>query len=268
MNRIITLTTDFGLKDHYVGAMKGAILSINPDVLITDITHEIPPQDIFRAAFTLRNFYSYFPKETIHIVVVDPGVGSRRKPIALEADNNIFIGPDNGVFTFIYRESKSVRSFEISNSKYTLPNVSPTFHGRDIFAPAAGHLSLGASINDLGIRVRKPVRLTIKEPEVERGKIIGEVIHVDSFGNLITNVPAHMVKPKSWVYIGGEVIKGISRSYSQVSKGKLLAVIGSGDFVEISVREGSASELIEARLGSARSRKADKIINIPCVIRI
>jgi hypothetical protein len=247
--------------------MKGVILSINPDVLITDITHEIPPQDIFRAAFTLRNFYSYFRKGTIHIAVVDPGVGSKRKPIALEADNNIFIGPDNGVFTFIYSESKSVRSFEISNSKYTLPNVSPTFHGRDIFAPAAGHLSLGAPLNDLGKEVKKPVRLPIKEPEVERGKIIGEVVHIDYFGNLITNVPAHLVKPKSWVYIGGEVIKGISKSYSDAPKGKLLAIIGSGGFVEISVREGSASELIETRLGSARSRKINEMMNIPCVIR-
>src|ERR1700757_5075307 len=132
MRHIITLTTDFGLKDHYVGAMKGVIVSINPDVLITDITHEIPPQDIFKGAFILRNFYRYFPEGTIHIVVVDPGVGSRRKPIILEADKNIFVGPDNGVFTFIYRESKSVKVFEISNPKYILPNVSSTFHGRDI----------------------------------------------------------------------------------------------------------------------------------------
>jgi hypothetical protein len=268
MKRIITLTTDFGLKEHYVGAMKGVILSINPDVIIMDITHEIPPRDIFKAAFTLKNFYSYFPPGTIHIAVVDPGVGSKRKPIALEADNNIFIGPDNGVFTFIYRESKSVKSFEISNSKYTLPNISSTFHGRDIFAPAAGYLSLGVSVNDLGKRVMKPVRLPIKEPEVKEGKIIGEVIYVDSFGNLITNVAAYLVKPKSWIYIGGEVIKGISKSYSDVPKGKLLAVIGSGGFVEISVNQGSASELIEGRLGSARSKKLNKMTKIPCVIRI
>jgi S-adenosylmethionine hydrolase len=268
MKRIITLTTDFGLKDHYVGVMKGVILSINPDVIIVDITHEIPPQDIFRASFTLRNFYRYFPPGTIHIVVVDPEVGSGRKPIALEADNHIFVGPDNGIFTFIYSEVKSVKPFKISSSKYTLPEVSSTFHGRDIFAPVAAHLSLGLSIEWLGKKVKEPVKLPINEPEVSDGKIAGEVIYIDSFGNLVTNIPDYLVKPKSWVYIGDEVIKGISKSYADVPKGELLAVIGSGGFVEISVNQGSASELIFARRGSQRLKKLNKMKNIPCVIRI
>ena len=268
MKRIITLITDFGLKDHYVGAMKGVILSINPDAIITDITHEIPPQDIFNAAFILRNLYHYYPKGTIHIVIVDPGVGGKRKPIAVEADKNIFLGPDNGILTFIYLESKSVRVFEISNSKYTLPKLGSTFDGRDVFAPTAAHLSLGVPVDDLGGQVKKPVKLQIKEPVVRGSEIIGEVIYIDSFGNLITNIPAQLIKPESRVYIGGEVIKGISQSYAEVPKGELLAIIGSAGLLEISVSHGSALDVIETWLGSTKSKKVKKVKHIPCVIRI
>ena len=268
MKRIITLTTDFGLKDHYVGAMKGVILSINPNVIITDITHEIPPQDIFNATLILRNFYNYYPQGTIHIVVVDPGVGSRRKPIVVQADNYIFLGPDNGIFTFVYSELKSVKAFEISNPKYTLPKVGSTFDGRDVFAPAAAHLSLGVTVDDLGGQVRKPVKLQIKEPVVRGSEIIGEVIYIDSFGNLITNVPAQLIKPESRVYIGGEVIKRISQSYAEVPKGELLAIIGSTGFLEISISHGSALDMIETRLRSTKSKKIKKVKHIPCVIRI
>ena len=247
MRRIVTLTTDFGIKDHYVGAMKGVILSINPDALIIDITHQIPPQDTFSGAFTLRNFYRYFPQKTIHVAVIDPGVGSRRKPIALEADGYIFIGPDNGVFTLVYRESKSVKVFEISNPKYVLPNVSHTFHGRDIFAPAAAHISLGAPLEGLGKRVKKPVMISIKEPEIRSGEIIGEFIYVDSFGNLISNIPAKLIKPKSRIYVGRRIINGISESYADVQEGDLLAIIGSSGLLEISVNQGRASDIIRNR---------------------
>lgn len=268
MKRIITLTTDFGLKDHYVGAMKGVILSINPDVIITDITHEIPPQDIFKATLILRNFYYYYPQGTIHIVVVDPGVGSRRKPIVVQADTYIFLGPDNGIFTFLYSELESVNAFEISNPKYILPKVGSTFDGRDVFAPAAAHLSLGVPIDDLGRQVREPVQLRIKEPVVRGSEIIGEVIYIDSFGNLITNIPAQLIKPESRVYIGGEVIKRISQSYAEVQKGELLAIIGSTGFLEISVSHGSALNMIETRISSTKSKKIKKVKHIPCVVRI
>lgn len=245
MSPIITLTTDFGLKDHYVGAMKGVILSINPAARIIDISHEIPPHDIFKGAFTLRNFYRYFPKETIHVAVVDPGVGSTRKAIALEVDGNIFVGPDNGVFTFIYRESKSYSIYEIKNPKYILSDISFTFQGRDIFAPVAAHLSLGVSVGDLGKRLRKPVELPIKESEVRRDEIIGEVIYIDSFGNLVTNIPAELVKSGSRIYIGKRIIKGLSKSYADVIKGKLLAIVGSSGFLEISVNRGRACDVIK-----------------------
>jgi len=246
VRRIITLTTDFGLKDHYVGAMKGVILSMNPDALITDITHEIPPHDVFKGAFALRNFYRYFPRGTIHVAVIDPGVGNRRKPVAVEADGNIFVGPDNGVFTFIYRESKSFRVFEITDSKYFLSDVSFTFHGRDIFAPVAAYLSLGVSVERLGKRMKKPLTLRIKEPEIRKGEIIGKVIYVDSFGNLITNIPAGLIKPESTICIGKRVINGISKSYADVPEGRFLAVIGSSGLLEISINQGRACDVIKA----------------------
>ena len=247
MGAIITLTTDFGSKDHYAGAMKGVILSINPDVTITDITHEVPPHDVFKGAFTLRNFYRYFPRRTIHVAVVDPGVGGRRKAIALEADGHIFVGPDNGIFTFIYRESKPYRAHEIKGHKHILSGISRTFHGRDIFAPVAAHLSLGVSVEDLGKRMRKPTELPIKGPELRRDEIIGEVIYIDSFGNLVTNIPAESVKSGSRVRIGETIIRGLSTSYSVVPKGRLLAIVGSSGFLEISVHLGRACDVIRGR---------------------
>jgi S-adenosylmethionine hydrolase len=244
MKRIVTLTTDFGIKDHYVGVMKGVMLSINPDILIIDITHQIPPQDILGGAFTLRNIYRYFPQGTIHVAVIDPGVGSGRKSIALEADGSIFIGPDNGIFTFICRESKSAKVFEISNSKYVLPNVSHTFHGRDIFAPAAAHISLGIPPEDLGKGVKNPMMISIKEPETRGDEIIGEFIYVDSFGNLISNIPSELIKPGFKIHVGKRTINGISKSYADAQKGELTAIIGSSGLLEISVNQGRASDVI------------------------
>ena len=247
MSRIITLTTDFGNRDHYVGSIKGVIYTINPDVTITDITHEIPAHDVFSAAFTLRSFVPYFPKETIHIVVVDPGVGGIRKPIALEADEKFFVGPDNGVFTYVILESESFRAYEISNPKYFLSRVSFTFHGRDIFAPAAAHLSLGVSVADLGKRLLNPFILEIKEPDIGEEEIIGEVIYEDTFGNLITNIPGSVVDSDSRLYVCDIVINGVSKSYSEAPEGELVAVIGSSGFLELSVNRGRASDLIKCR---------------------
>jgi S-adenosylmethionine hydrolase len=247
MRRVVTLTTDFGIKDHYVGAMKGVMLSINPDILIVDITHQIPPQHILSGAVTLRNFYRYFPRGTIHVAVIDPGVGSGRKPIALEVDGYIFVGPDNGIFTFVCGESKSAKVFEISNPKYVLPNVSHTFHGRDIFAPAAAHISLGASLEGLGKRVKKTVTISIKEPEIRSNEIIGEFIYIDSFGNMISNIPAKLIKAKSRIYVGKRIINGISKSYADGQEGELLAIVGSSGLLEISVNQGRASDLIRNR---------------------
>ena len=247
MKRIITLTTDFGLDDHYLGVMKGVILGINSDAVITDITHGIPKYDIFKAAFTVRNIYKYFPKDSIHIVVVDPEVGSERKPIVVESEQGVFIGPDNGVFSFILEENKGTPIIEITNPKYMLSDVSNTFHGRDIFAPAAAHISLGLEVTELGENVKSPISLEIKKPQVHDNEISGEVIYEDSFGNLITNIPRDLIEGYSKIQIDEFIIDSVASSYQDVEKGEVLAIIGSSGFLEISVNNGSASDLIKDR---------------------
>lgn len=247
MKRIITLTTDFGLDDHYIGVMKGVILGINSDAVITDITHGIPKYDIFKAAFTVRNSYKYFPKDSIHIVVVDPEVGSERKPIVVESEQSVFIGPDNGVFSFILEENNGISIVEITNPKYMLSDVSDTFHGRDIFAPVAAHLSLGLNINELGENIQSPNLLNLPEPTTTEYEIVGEVIYEDSFGNLITNIPRDLIKGYSKIQIDEFIIDSVASSYRDVEKGEVLAIIGSSGFLEISVNHGSASDLIKDR---------------------
>lgn len=244
MSRIITLTSDFGLADHYVGSMKGVILGINSDVVIVDISHEIPKYDIVRAALLIGNFYAYFPKDTIHVVVVDPGVGSERKPIAIESEQGIFVGPDNGVFSLILEQECSV--YDISNPDFMLKDISSTFHGRDIFAPAAAHLSRGADINQIGGELSSPKLISINKPQVLESEIIGEVIYKDSFGNLITNIPGEMINEESQIIIDDHIIDTVASSYNDVSSGDVLAIIGSSGFLEIAVNQGSASEHIKS----------------------
>ncbi len=244
MSRIITLTSDFGLADHYVGSMKGVILGINSDVVIVDISHEIPKYDIVRAALLIGNFYAYFPKDTIHVVVVDPGVGSERKPIAIESEQGIFVGPDNGVFSLILEQECSV--YDISNPDFMLKDISSTFHGRDIFAPAAAHLSRGADINQIGGELSSPKLISINKPQVLESEIIGEVIYKDSFGNLITNIPGEMINEESQIIIDDHIIDTVASSYNDVSRGEVLAIIGSSGFLEIAVNQGSASEHIKS----------------------
>ncbi len=243
MRRIITLTSDFGLVDHYVGSMKGVIMGINSDCRIVDITHEIPKYDIIKAALVVRNFYKYFPKDSIHVVVVDPGVGTDRKPIIVETEHGVFVGPDNGVFSFI---EESSRVFEITNREFMLEDLSSTFHGRDIFAPVAAHLSLGLGANEFGEVLSSPVLLNIGKPQILDDRIIGEIIYKDSFGNLITNIPGDIVEHTSKIDLDGVVINSISSSYQDVAKGELLAIVGSSGFLEIAVNQGSASEHINS----------------------
>ena len=244
MRPIITLSTDFGPGSHYAGAMKGVILGINPEALIIDITHSIPEFDVLSGAITLGNFYSYFPEGAIHIAVVDPGVGSGRKPLALRAGGYFFIGPDNGLFSLIYKRSEETSIREITNPEYMLRGVSSTFHGRDVFAPAAAHLSLGVNIKELGDEVSSLLTLEQHEPEVASGRVTGEVIHRDSFGNLLTNIPAELVKPGSQVYIGRLSLGTPRESYQSVKKGELLSIICSSGYLEISVNRGSAYETV------------------------
>jgi S-adenosylmethionine hydrolase len=244
--------TDFGSKDHYAGVMKGVILGINPNARIVDVTHEIEKFNIFEAAFKLISYYTYFPRGTVHVVVVDPGVGGQRRPIAAEAGGYFFVGPDNGVFSPVIDSADNPRVVEITNTAYMLGNVSGTFHGRDIFAPAAAHLSSGAGIYDLGTDAPRTVSLDIPEPSVKGNEISGVVLYVDSFGNLITNIPAEIVRPGSTVYAGRHRIDRISGSYGEAGKGELLAIIGSAGLLEISVNQGSAKELLGTKRVSVR----------------
>lgn len=245
MRRIITLTTDFGDEDHYVGSMKGVIFGINADSNIVDITHKIPGHDIFKAAFTVRNFYRYFPNDSIHVVVVDPGVGSERKSIVVKTELGVFVGPDNGVFSFIFNDAEKAEIYEITNNDYMLNDISRTFHGRDIFAPVAGHISKGIDISEVGVKIESPVVLNIRKPIENDTGIYGEVIYTDSFGNLITNITREMLNGFKSIYIDDYVIDTVAKSYQDVEVGELHAIIGSSGYLEIFVNQGSAADCIK-----------------------
>lgn len=248
---MITLLTDFGTADYFVGAVKGAILSVNPQAVIVDITHEIPPQDIEAAAFTLFAAYKTFPAGTIHVAVVDPGVGSTRRPIILSANEQLFVGPDNGLFTYIYDREPSHRVFHVTAEKYFRPEASSTFHGRDIFAPVAAALSNGLNPRKFGPGIDDPVRLPGSlEPEVlKNGDIRGRIIHIDRFGNCVTNITRDLVKPNATLRINGKTIRKFRDFYGEGSANTPFAIWGSAGFLEISVNGGSAAKVLRAKRG-------------------
>ena len=243
---MITLLTDFGTVDYFVGAVKGAILSVNPYVMIVDITHEIAPQDIEAAAFTLLASYQTFPAGTIHVAVVDPGVGSARRPIVVRAGDQLFVGPDNGIFTYIYDREPSHRVFHITSEKYFRPSPSTTFHGRDIFAPVAAALSNGVKPDDLGPEINDPVRLknSLSPDELK-------IIHIDRFGNCITNITRDLIDPKRnpILVINRKQIRSIQEFYGADSPNELFAIWGSAGFLEISMNGKSAAEELHAKRG-------------------
>lgn len=240
--RIITLTTDFGTQDGYVAAMKGVILGICPEATLVDISHEIPPQDIRAGAFVLAGAAPYFPAGTIHLAVVDPGVGSDRRPVVVQTARALYVGPDNGLFDRCLRAEGWVGAFELANAAFRRPEVSCTFHGRDVFAPAAAHLARGLDPRDLGPPVRDLVGLEIPDP-IDRGDSVeGLVVHVDRFGNLITNLEPRHLPAEPIVRIEGRAVGGIVRAYADAPPGAPLAIWGSAGTLEISVRDGSACE--------------------------
>ncbi len=253
--RIITLTTDFGDESGYAGVMKGVILTVNPDCQIIDITHRVSQQDVEEAAFLLNNSFSYFPEHSIHVVVVDPGVGSERKPILVETDKYWFVGPDNGVFSFMFLMEGFKKVWGITNKSYFLPEVSSTFHGRDIFAPLAAHLSLGVSAEELGKELKGFVMLKDLEPKVEAGVIKARVVYADRFGNLISNISKdlfnRLVADKSFnISIGGKTIQKLSLSYADVRDGEVLALFGSSQWLEISVKNGNCQKELDIKKGA------------------
>ncbi|MDY6856314.1 MAG: SAM-dependent chlorinase/fluorinase [Thermodesulfobacteriota bacterium] len=252
---IITFITDFGTKDGYVGVMKGVILKINPDVRFIDISHEISAQDILEASFVLKNSYDYFPDRSIHLVVVDPGVGSKRQAVAIEGENHFFIGPDNGVFSFIYEIGRIRRVVRLNNNRYFLSNISNTFHGRDIFAPVAAYLSLGTPLEDFGPVCKDLIQVSLPQPEVEEGIITGTIIHIDRFGNLISNISEVLFtesigRDKYTIWIGDQMIDEVQDSYCEVKQGEILAIFGSSGYLEISKRDQNAKALLGLNKGS------------------
>jgi hypothetical protein len=251
---IVTLISDFGLQGEYSGAMKGAILRVNPCCQVVDITHQIGPQDVLEASFVLKNTYSYYPLGAIHVVVVDPGVGSRRRPVVLRKNGHFFVGPDNGVFTFVLSGKGRTEGYEVARREFFLSPLSNTFHGRDIFAPVAGHLSLGMDPKLLGPRARDFVRVEWPQPQVKGKKLLGRVLWADAFGNLITNISREeygrviedrpiQIKGKRWR------IDRIHCTYGEGQRGQPMALFGSAGLLEISVNLGSAKQALGLKSG-------------------
>lgn len=250
---VITLLTDFGEEDGYVAAMKGVILSIAPHARIVDVAHYVPSFQISSAAYVLSTYYSYFPAGTIHVAVVDPGVGSSRKPMVLRLGGYFFVVPDNGIATFVLQRHNEYEAYEIEEEKYTLPRVSATFHGRDVFAPVGAHLALGKKADGFGPRVRQCALLDKALPRVSSDRIVGSVIHVDRFGNFITNISGESLgalkSPPSLFRIKRFTIVGLSNTYSDREKGEPVVYMGSSGFLEIGIAQGSAARTIPATIG-------------------
>lgn len=258
---MITLLTDFGLSDPYAGIMKGVILSVNPAAVIVDLTHDIPPQDMGAAAYAISSAFSYFPAGTIPVMVVDPGVGGERKILAAIAAGHVFLAPDNGVLTLILKSYSVDRIFLVENSRYFRHPISRTFHGRDVFAPVAGHLSNGLSPASLGPEIDpdRCVMLDLPCPcMIPDREIAGCVTQVDRFGNLITNIGQSQVAltfgkidPRVLkIFVGGFTITGLSFAYQDAPAEALLALPGSAGWIEIAVNGGSAAKVCAAAMGS------------------
>ncbi len=270
---VIALLTDFGIQDHYVGVMKGVILGICPHAQIVDITHTIPPQNIHKAAYTLFNAYAYFPDGSIFISVVDPGVGSSRRAIAVQHQGKVFIAPDNGVLTYVLgmNANEHFAAIELTNNKYRLPDLSTTFHGRDIFAPAAAYLASGVVLTGLGSKVKKITQLPLPECEIADDMITGRVWDVDTFGNIITSIgrlnwideftlslqpvfgalskPIILDARKLTITIAGQVAR-LVKTYASMPKGELGALVGSEGFLEIALRDDHAAHHLSVKVGN------------------
>lgn len=239
---LITLTTDFGLADPFAGVMKGVILGIDPGAVIVDLTHQVPSFDVEHAAWLLHDSCRYFPDGSIHVAVVDPGVGSSRRPILVEGGGQYFVGPDNGIFSFFLDGGTT---YHLTESRYFLPDTSATFHGRDIFAPVAAHLSKGVMPREMGRVIADPVRLDLPRPVMKHGKLKGVVISLDRYGNAVTNLvaPPRAEQAGRRVSVRGHRL-GFASCYADVRPGEAAAIGGSSGRVEIFVNQGSAAALL------------------------
>ena len=245
--KVITLTTDFGTSDGYVGTMKGVILSIAPDVRLVDISHEIAPQNIRQAAYVLHAAAPYFPAGTIHLAVVDPGVGSTRRALVIKSSHAFWVGPDNGLFTLLLSDEPDAVCHAITNAQYLLPSIGSTFHGRDVFAPVAAHLARGVELAELGPRADDPVTFDIPVPTQQPdGSWLGHVLYADHFGNLITSVTSSLLEGMGGVEItiGQWRITSVRSTYADAAPGELVALVGSSGQLEIAVVNGNAAQAL------------------------
>jgi S-adenosylmethionine hydrolase len=250
---IITLTTDFGAADWFVGTMKGVILGIQPRARLVDITHEIPAGDIRAGAFALAASYGFFPRGTVHVAVVDPGVGSRRRAIAVQTASYFFVAPDNGMLCLALAGEEIKAVHQITNEQLFLRPVSNTFHGRDIFAPIAANLSKGLPLGKVGEPLKEFVRLNLPEPQRARNSIQGEIAYIDRFGNAITNISnallASLPEGSREIVVSGKRLCAVQPFYQAVPSGNPVAVPGSSGFLELAVNGGSAAEKFKLRVG-------------------
>ncbi|MHC1782688.1 MAG: S-adenosyl-l-methionine hydroxide adenosyltransferase family protein [Anaerolineaceae bacterium] len=253
---VITLTTDFGLSDFDAGVLSGVIWSIAPQAKITELTHAITPFNVLEGAVVLGRCTPFFPAGSIHVAVVDPGVGTKRRGLAARLGKQLFVGPDNGLCTLMVRqaadENKTCEFYALDRPKYWLPDVTHVFHGRDIFAPAAAHLAAGLPIEEIGSRINDPILLDIPAPVQTENGWRGTILHVDHFGNLTSNLTLKHLdgKPKIELRIMNAVISGIHTTYGSASAGQLIALIDDSCCLEIAVSQGSAEHLLEVGVGS------------------
>lgn len=256
MSGILTLTTDFGIRDSYVPVMKAAVARIDPSIHIIDVTHEIAPHDVMEAAYVLRSSVPYFPPGTVHLVVVDPGVGTDRRCVALRSGDQRFVGPDNGIFSLVLDGRRPDELVELDRSQFWRTNSpSRTFHGRDIFAPVAAHLASGRSIRDVGTPIEALERLHWALPITDEQGIQGWVLHVDHFGNCVTNISRKAFEEcrrgrNMKCFVGNCILREVSTTYGEVTSGEPLILFNSGDYLEVSVSSGNASQLLDIQRGT------------------
>lgn len=273
MQPVIALLTDFGLADGYVGVMKGVMLGIHAQARFIDLTHAIEPQNVRQGAFVLFNSYRYFPPGTVFLVVVDPGVGSARRPLVVSAGGYVFVGPDNGVFSYVLDEWPNAALIEPTEERYHRHEVSSTFHGRDVFAPLAASLAADVPLHALGLVVTDPARLPAPVLALDAGHVVGEVLHIDHYGNVITSIgecrwhgagelvltprfgprrPGITFEAASAVVqAGGQTVRGVGRTYADSEPDGLAALIGSSGFLELAVNHGSAAARLGVQVGDA-----------------
>lgn len=256
-DRIITLTTDFGISEHYVGTMKGVILNINPAARIVDISNSVQSYDVLDGALTISQAYGYFPRETVHMVIVDPGVGTSRRPLIVRTERFLFLAPDNGVLSMVFeKESARLEVRHITADHYFLKPTSQTFHGRDVFAAIAGHLSKGIEISSFGEPITDYMRFAAPKPKTDGSMFKGVGLKVYKFGNLITNItPKELPKlfkegTEFRIQIGTTEVTQMNSSYAMGVPGEVFAILGSMGYLEISANRGSASKIIGAEKGS------------------